>query len=55
MTDREMLARLCYYTGQYIECDERPRPVAVWAAMAAAQGDAAIHLNMTRPAEGGDK
>lgn len=43
--ERELLADLSYATGQYIECDERPRPSYLWARMCDAQEAAAIYLN----------
>lgn len=41
----EILANLSHTTGQYIETDERPRPVHLWAAMMDAQQLAAVYLN----------
>jgi hypothetical protein len=49
--DREMLAELSNRVGSYIETDERPRPVALWTAMAEAQMAAAIYLNETETAD----
>lgn len=46
----ELLASLSYAVGQYIECDERPRPLELWAAMCEAQERAAIYLNTGRVA-----
>lgn len=42
---RQLLAQLSYAAGQYIECDERPRPQAVWSRFCVAQQDAAVYLN----------
>lgn len=42
---RELLAAVSHATGAYIECDDRPRPPALWAAMCAAQDRAAVFLN----------
>jgi hypothetical protein len=43
------LAALSYATGAYIECDERPRPPALWTAMCEAQSTVAVLLNEAAP------
>lgn len=40
-----LLARLSHAVGQYVECDERPRPTSLWAAMCDAQQAAAVFIN----------
>ncbi len=41
----ELFATLKTAVGKYIECDERPRPTELWAAMCEAQQAAAVWFN----------